>query len=232
MSLQDHLAILTHSSLAEATPNKKKAGNPLQFYALVAFPPAAGGDLAELAKGVAAGGSLSGVEVGIKTNGAVIPGITARATPIPGIPADWFIIRASTMFAPAVVARDGERLDQETQKAAIKAAFYPGRRVRVILEAFSWTYDKRPGVSFNLTGVMDAGDGERMNIGSEAGINDAFSKYADASAPDQTGKASNGQDNPFGNSVKAEEPKAETPKSDNPFQQPATGGGDANNPFK
>jgi len=229
MALQDHLAILTHSSLAEATPNKKKPGNPLQFYAKVAFPPEAGSDLLELVKSVAPGGNTTGLQMGVKPN-------ARTESPIPGIPDDWLVVRASTQFAPAVIARNGDRLDQETHKAAIKAAFYPGRRVRVILSAFAWTYDKKNGVSFNLTGVMDAGDGERMNIGTEAVVTNAFAQYADASAPDQTGKASSGQDNPFGNTVVAgtattaivADGTVGAPKTDNPFQQSGAG---ADNPF-
>lgn len=222
MSLDSHIAILTHSSLAEATPNKKKVGNPLQFYAKIAFPPEAGADLAQLAKDVAPGGSLSGVQVGVKTN-------AASDTPIPGIPGDWFIVRAATQYAPAVIARNGQRLDQETHKAAIKAAFYPGRRIRAILSAFTWTYDKKNGVSFNLVGVMDAGDGERMNIGTEAIVGNTFAQYADASAPDQTGKASNGQDNPFGNAAPATAAAEPASASNaNPFQQTTASAG---NPF-
>lgn len=225
MSLQDHLAILTHSSLAEATPNKKKAGNPLQFYAKVAFPPEAGNDLLELVKSVAPGGNTTGLQMSVKPN-------AKTESPIPGIPDDWLVVRASTQYAPAVIARNGERLDQETHKAAIKAAFYPGRRVRVLLSAFAWTYDKKNGVSFNLSGIMDAGDGERMNIGSEAAVHNAFSQYADASAPDQTGKASNGQDNPFGNAptgtAAVNNGALVQDANANPFQQPAAVTG---NPF-
>lgn len=223
MSLQDHIAILTHSSLGEATPNKKKAGNPLQFYAKILFPPAAGNELAELAKSIAPGGSLTGVQVGVKTN-------AQSDSPVPGIPGDWFVVRASTQFAPDVRDRAGQPMPQETHKAQIKAAFYPGRRIRAILSPFAWTYDKKNGISFNLTAIMDAGDGERLNIGTEAMVTNAFAQYADASATDQTGKASDGNPNPFGNAAPAAEtPAVQADPNANPFQQGAATG--AANPF-
>jgi hypothetical protein len=223
MALQDHVATLLHSSLAEARKSKKldkKTGQPrFEFYAKIAFPPAAGGDIMALVHETAPGTPANRVQV--KPN-------AKWDTPVLGIPDDWLVLRAATQFAPDVYARNGKQLVQDKAAQTIKESFYPGRQVRALLSAFAWNYDGKAGVSFNLVGVMDAGDGTRMSIGTEGAAAEAFGKYADESAPDQTGT------NPFGNaptnaqnSTPAAGSSAPTGDGGNPFQQAAGNG----NPF-
>lgn len=213
MAITDHVAILTHAALAEAVPNNKKPGKPLQFYALVAFPPAAGNDLADLAKQVAPGGNLAGLSINVKPN-------NKQSKPIPGVPDDWLVVRAASQFAPYIADAHGKQMTQDADGARIRATFYAGKKVRVALTAFAWNYDGKPGVSYNLSGVMEAGDGERLAIGSGVTAS-AFEKYVDKSAP-----AEAAQGNPFGGST-----PAAAPTGDNPFAQAASSGAGAANPF-
>lgn len=188
MALTDHIAILTHAALAEPVVNKKKASKPSEFYALIAFPPAAGNDLADLAKQVAPGGNLAGLSMNVKPN-------SKQGKPIPGVPDDWFIVRAATQFAPYIADAHGKQMDQSTDAAAIRTKFYAGKKIRAALTAFAWNYDGKPGVSYNLAGVMEAGDGERLAIGNSAPA--AFEKYADKSAPTTAPAPAAIGDNPF-----------------------------------
>lgn len=213
--ITDHIAILTHAALAEAVPNNKKPGKPLQYYALLAFPPAAGNDLADLARGVAPGGNLTGLSINVKPN-------SQQTKPLPGIPGDWLVVRAASQFPPYVADAHGTQLTQDADGARIRSMFYAGKKVRAALTAFAWNYDGKPGVSYNLAGVMEAGDGERLAIGSGVTAS-AFEKYADKSAP-ATGAAGN----PFGGAPAADSKPALT--GDNPFAQSGTGTG-ATNPF-
>lgn len=175
MALTDHVAILAHSSLDVPRVNRLNPQKPASFYAQIAFPPAAAGDLQALAAAVAPGGNLAGIEVGVKTNGQL-------AKPLPGIPSDWFVVRSSTQFAPYVADGAGNQLDQSNpaSHATIKTQFYAGRKVRAALSAFAWTYPAtgRRGISFNLQGVMASDEGERLNIGAGVMVN-AFQQYAD-----------------------------------------------------
>jgi|SRR5579859_660856 len=169
MSITDHIAILTHHALAQAQPNRKKAGKPLQFYSVLAFPPAAAGDLQALSAAVAPGGSLTGLKVGVRRNQQL-------DKPIPGVPGDWFIIRASTQFPPYLADEGGNQLSQDTQQAAIRVKFYAGKKVRAAISAFYWP-NEGGGISFDLSGVMAVSDGERLNIGNTAA--NAFASYVD-----------------------------------------------------
>lgn len=215
MALTDHIAILTHAALAEPVVNKKKASKPSEFYALIAFPPAAGNDLADLAKQVAPGGNLAGLSMNVKPN-------SKQSKPIPGVPDDWFIVRAATQFAPYIADAHGRQMDQSTDAAAIRTKFYAGKKIRAALTAFAWNYDGKPGVSYNLSGVMEAGDGERLAIGNSAGA--AFEKYADKSEP--AAAPAPAASNPF--NTGGSNPAA---TGDNPFAQTGTGTGAAANPF-
>ena len=212
--ITDHIAILTHAALAEAVPNNKKAGKPLQYYALLAFPPAAGNDLADLARGVAPGGNLAGLSINVKPN-------SQQTKPLPGIPGDWLVVRAASPFPPYIADAHGIQLTQDADGGRIRAMFYAGKKVRAALTAFAWNYDGKPGASYNLAGVMEAGDGERLAIGS--GVTAiAFEKYADKSAP-----AAAAAGNPFSGTPAADSKPA--PTGDNPFAQ--SGAGTAANPF-
>lgn len=225
MALTDHIAILTHHALAQATPNQKKAGKPLEFYGLIAFPPAAQNDLAAVASSVTNGAPLANFEIGISTN-------AQAKKPIVGIPGDWFVVRAATQFAPYIADAAGNQLDQSNPAhvAQIRSTFFAGKKVRAALTAFSWIYDGRHGISFNLSGVMDAGeDSSRLAIGNGEMLN-AFQKHANPNAVTTTvntvpGAAAAG--NPFGGQQQAQQTAAPA-ASANPFAQPAQ---TASNPF-
>lgn len=228
MALTDHIAILTHHSLATATPNKMKAGNPLEFYGLIAFPPAAANDLAAIAQSVTNGAPLSNFEIGISTN-------AQAKKPIAGIPGDWFVVRAATQFAPYVADATGAQLDQSDpmHQQSIRSAFYAGKKVRAALSAFPWHYKGKNGISFNLSGVMDAGEqSERLAIGNGEVVN-AFQKYANPNAAPAVVPGVNAQEvnsapagNPFG-AQPAQVSQAAPAANANPFAQSTTAG----NPF-
>lgn len=230
MSLDQHVAILTHHSLAAATPNKLKAGNPLEFYGLIAFPPAAINDLGAIALAASKGAPLANFEIGISTN-------AQSKKPIPGIPGDWYVVRASTQFAPYVADAAGNQLEQgdPAGQQAIRSTFYAGKKVRVMLSAYQWHFKGKDGISFNLSGVMDAGEqGERLAIGNGEVVN-AFAKHANPNAapaagpfaqPQQEQAAPTAQGNPFG----AQPTQAAAPTAGaNPFAQSAPAA--AGNPF-
>ena len=221
MAITDHIAILTHHALAQAQPNRKKAGNPLQFYAVLAFPPTAADDLQALAVSVAPGGSLrslNGLSVGVRRNQQL-------AKPIPGVPADWFIIRAATQFPPYLADEGGNQLSQDTQQADIRVKFYAGKKVRAALSAYYWP-NEGGGISFNLNGVMSVSDGERLNIGNTAAS--AFAGYVDpnvaAAAPAQA-------TSPFGGGSASNGYTAQASASADPFQQAAKPAAATANPF-
>lgn len=237
MALTDHVAILAHASLDVPRVNRLNPDKPAAFYAQIAFPPAAGPDLQALAAAVAPGGNFAGLEVGVKTNGQL-------AKPLPGIPADWFVVRSSTQFAPYVADGAGNHLDQgnPANHATIKTQFYAGKKVRAALSAFAWTFAQtgRRGISFNLQGVMASDDGERLNIGQGVVVN-AFQQYADpskaasvtpvpgANAQTQTQGPSG---NPFANTGGQPAQQANAgaaAQSGNPFAQQASGA--QGNPF-
>ena len=118
-NLLDHVAILTHSALAAPQGNKLKAAKPMEYYAVLAYPPEAMPALLELAtQGAQAFGGLHpDVQHGIKTN-------AQSKKPIPGVPGDWFLIRAATQYAPYVADASGKQLEQADPiaQSAIKAA--------------------------------------------------------------------------------------------------------------
>lgn len=231
MSLDNHIAVLTQSSLAVAVANKKKPTKPNEFYAVFAFPPAAAADLQAICQQVIGPASLSQFEVGIQTNAQ------KGAKAVPGIPGDWFIVRAATQYAPYIAAADGSQLDQSNPVHAqiIKTAFYAGRKVRAALSAYTWIYDGRHGISFNIEGVMDAAEeGERLNIGQGKTVN-AFAAHAKPGAVTgnvaamnanaETRPANNG--NPFAVAGNAQSAAAPAAQGGNPFAQAAG----SNNPF-
>lgn len=183
MTITDHVAILTYSALAQAVPNQKKAGKPLHYFAVVAFPPSAQSDIAAVLTAVAPGGQLAGLDIRVPRN-------SQTSKPIPGVPGDWFVIRTASQFPPYLADESGKQLSQDTEQAAIRTKFYPGKRVRVAMSAYLWSYQGTNGLSFNLNGVMAVADnGERLAIGNTA-AND-FAAYADPAA------AAAGQTNPF-----------------------------------
>ena len=240
MSLEQHVAILAHSSLDMPRVNRLNPQKPAAFYAQLCFPPEAGADLQALAAAVAPGGNFDGLEIGVKMNSAL-------TKPVPGVPGNWFVVRSSTQFAPYVADGAGNQLDQgnPNNHTMIRQTFYAGKRVRVALSAFPWTHAPtgRRGISFNLTGIMASDDGERLNIGANKTIN-AFAAYADPSkaAHAQTMPGTSAQAvpqgpaaNPFGAQqapaqASQQAPAAQPAQSANPFAQQAPAAQSAN-PF-
>jgi len=214
MAITDHVAILTHHALAQAQPNRKKAGSPLQFYAVVAFPPTAADDIQGVLKAVAPGGALQGLKISVRRNQQL-------EKPVPGVPADWFVIRAATQFPPYLADESGKQLDQATQAGDIRVKFYAGKRVRVALSAYYWP-NEGGGLSFNLNGVMAVSDGERLSIGNTAA--NAFAAYAETPA------LAAGTANPFGGSAQTVQTvQTATQTGADPFHQAAKPAGA--NPF-
>lgn len=228
-NLLDHVAILTHSALAVPQQNKLKAAKPMEYYAVLAFPPTAAGALMALCiEGAHAFGGLKpDVQHGIKTN-------AQSKKPIAGIPDDWLLIRAATQYAPYVADATGAQLEQANPnaQAAIKAGFYAGKRVRAALAPFHWTHATGGrGVSYNLNGIMAAADGERLNIGTGV-VASAFQQYADPNASASQAPGANAAvvaqgsgANPFAQQA-AQTQTAAPAVSANPFAQTAVG-----NPF-
>ena len=217
MAITDHIAILTHHALAAAQPNKKKQGR-MEFYVLAAFPPTAIGDLGALVQAVYPGANISQISVNLKTN-------AQQAKPIPGVPSDWYIVRAATQFAPYLADETGKQIIDPN---VVRAAFFAGMKVRVSLSAFSWTQDGVPGASFNVNGVMLAGQGERLAIGNGATAN-AFAGYANPNATPAAVPGQNAQTvatpntgNPFGGAQQVQ--AAQHAQSANPFNQSAPAG--------
>lgn len=214
-NLIDHVAILTSSALAVAQVNKLKPQRGPEFYAVIAFPPAAGQALHELCKiaGANAFGGL-GTDVSIR----VAPNASTKK-PIVGIPADWLIVRASTQYAPYVADLAGKQLLQDNAEhaAQIRQQFYAGKRVRAALSAYGWTHPQSgKGISFNIDGIMAVEDGERLAIGNGAMVN-AFEKFAQAGAPAAAGAA-----NPFAGAAPAVAPAPAPAANANPFAQAGT----------
>lgn len=227
MSLMDHVAIITHNSLAAATVNKLNPQKPPEFFALIAFPPAAVGELQAIAQQAAGATSLDKFQIGIQTNGQKADG------KLPGIPDDWFVVRAATQYAPYVCDATGKQLEQTNadHAAAIKATFYAGKRVRAALSAYAWNFKGKNGISFNLAGVMDAGEqSERMNIGVGVVAN-AFAGYAipnaaPAAVPGQNAQtvATSNTGNPFNQGGQQQTQSAQPAQSANPFSQSTSAG--------
>lgn len=235
MSLDNHIAIITHSSLAAAVTNKLNPTKPAEFFAQLAFPPEAGGELQTLCLIAACGQPLTNFQIGVTTNEA------KGQKQLPGVPGNYLVVRAATQYAPYIAAADGSQLDQANPQHAqvIKTAFYAGRKVRAALSAYAWNFGGKQGISFNLNGVMDAGEeGERLNIGQGATVN-AFAAHAKPGAVTgnvaamnanaETRPANNA--NPFaaaGGNVQPAAAPAASVQGANPFAQAAPAGA---NPF-
>lgn len=226
--LTDHVAILTQSSLAEATPNKKKPGSPLQFYGLFAFPPEASNDLfaALQAKSVEKNHPIvNGVTpVGVARNDSRKNEKGQPIAPLPGVPGDWLVVRASTQYAPDLFDEAAQPIVRDAANlSAIRSRFYAGKRVRVQLNPYHWT-TSGGGFSWNVTAVMDAGVGGDRITGMGGGADvDAFRKHATSAPVNQSAAPTAPTANPF------DAPQQTTPPAQqaNPFAQ-ATG---TANPF-
>jgi len=210
--ITDHVAILLGHSLDVARLNKKKTRS--DFYAQVAVPPSAAPAIAELVAAVYPGVALSAIEVNFSTN-------AQQAKPFPGVPADWFVFRMASQFAPELYEADGAtRIDHTTARSK----FFAGMKVRVSTSAWGWKNEfGKSGASFNLLGLMDAGQGgERLSIGNGANNSAAaFATHANPNAvpsnPTPAGTpAPAGNINPFAQAAPADDA--------NPFAQAARAG--------
>lgn len=219
MAITDHVAILLGHSLDVARLNKKKTR--ADFYAQFAFPPAAINDLAALVTEIYPGVPLASLEVNLQTN-------AQQSKPFVGVPADWYILRAASQFAPELYAADGVTV---IPTAEARQRFFAGMRVRLHTSAWGWKNEfGKSGASFNLLGVMDAGvGGERLAIGGGGQSAAAFASHANPNAQSSvaavTGAPAGG--NPFGGQQQAQQTAAPA-ASANPFAQPAQ---TASNPF-
>ncbi|QMV32632.1 hypothetical protein 2B_00059 [Ralstonia phage Bakoly] len=209
------VCIITSSSLDEAKKNKLNPAREATFFANFAFPPEA----APVLKAVLDAGLMQkfkmippGVDYRIKTN-------AQSSKPIAGIPADWFVVRAQTQYAPYLADPTGARIDQPEGRKV----FYPGKKVRAALTAYGWTAPGTgaPGASFNLNGVMAVEDAPRLNIGQGAVAN-AFQQHAQPAAEAQAPA------NPFANGAMQAQQQAGVTQAApaanaNPFMQQAGG---------
>ncbi|WHB31186.1 hypothetical protein [Xanthomonas phage NEB7] len=165
MSIPDHTAILLYSALAAPEKNKLKADDaPLEYYAVVAFPPEAQSDLVSAMTAVSESGQLAGHELAPKLN-------SSMAKPTPGIPDNWLIARMSSQYAPELYLDSGEALAATPLNTTrIKTEFFSGQHVRVNANAYSWFHKKtnRRGISLGLLGLMSVGGGERRAGGNDS----------------------------------------------------------------
>jgi len=74
-------------------------------------------------------------------------------------------VQASTQFPVGIV-------DQKRQPILDEEEFYAGVIARAQISAYSWTYQKRKGISFNLMNVQKLAEGERL--GSSKSAEDVF----------------------------------------------------------
>ena len=213
MALTNHVGILLGHSFDVARLNKKRTRS--DFYAQFAFPPAALNDLAALVGAIYPGVPLNTLEVNILPN-------AQQSKPFPGVPADWYVVRCASQFAPELYGADGALIPT----AEARSRFFAGMKVRLHSSAWSWKNEfGKSGASFNLLGVMDAGQGgERLAIGN--GANDSAAAFGGHANPNAQSVQTQGTaqptntGNPFGGAQV---------QSANPFaQQQASNSG---NPF-
>lgn len=211
MSIVDHVAIFLHGSLDQARESQAKKGK-FEFYGRFAFPPAAQDDLMAAIAAVAPNGIIAGLQLAPKLHSSL-----PAAKQFAGIPLDWFIVRMSSGpdYPPELFAVDGTKLAAlPINGTQIRADFYAGQRVRVNTYAFYYPPKGggSAGVSFNLSGVMAVGGGERMPGGNSAEPSEsAFAAYRSGAQP------SAAQDAP------ALQQSGATPAAANPFQVGSAG---------
>lgn len=178
MALTDHVAIFARGALAAAVPNKKKPGAPVQFYSELAFPPSAFPDINAMLQQCA---QERGVAIQPHMKMGVVPN-GQKAKPLPGIPADWLVLRASSQFPPELYDATATIIDRAAAgvENAIRGAFFSGKRVRAQVSPWFWPQEGG-GFSWNLHAVMDAGEGGERIVGLGGGADpSAFQKHAKA----------------------------------------------------
>ena len=221
-TLADFEGILLSSSLTEARASKSNP-NKIEFYAAVAYPAEAGAALAELAKTVAPNGSLAGLRMTVEPN-------IRKAKPFAGIPDDALIMRLTSGpdYPPALFTSEGMRIPAGAAGAPMaREQLYAGQKVRVNGYPYFWNHTASGGrgISWNLSGVMAIGGGERR--GNQGESNEAaFGRYGTIhdAPPAQTDAQASG----FG-SAPAPAP-APAPAAADPFNQGTAGAANAN-PF-
>ena len=177
MSITNHVGTLLYSALAKPQPNKTNPAK-IEFFATVAFPPSAGADLAAAMTAVTPNGTLAGQRLTVEAN-------VKKAKPHAGIPDDWLIVRFTSGpdYAPELFTQTGDRiLANPVNSTEIASRFYAGQQVRVNGYPFHWkhTGSGSQGVSWNLSGLMEVGGGERRAGGNDS--ESAFAAYVDPNA--------------------------------------------------
>lgn len=221
MAITDHIALFARGALASPVPNKKKPGAPLQHYAEIALPPAAFQDLNEMLQACA---TANNVRILPTMKMGVVPN-SQKGKPLPGIPGDWLILRASSQYAPECYDSMAALIDRTDPAAAgkIRAHFYSGKRVRIQVLPWFWT-NEGGGFSWNLHAVMDAGEGGDRIPGLSAGANpEAFAKHAktSAGAPAAASQPPAAPPAVTNAPAAAANPFAQGAAAANPFAQPA-----------
>lgn len=214
--LTDHIAILTQSAIATPAPNRKKPQAPHQFFALLAFPPAAFPDIKAQLEACAAANNVglrAGQKMGVILN-------SQKQPPLPGIPAEWWVLRAATQFAPEAYDLTARPVDRNAPDAVqrLRGMFYPGKRVRAQVTPYYWP-NEGGGFSWNLNAIMDAGEGGDRIQGIGGGADPtAFQKHAKPVAAAVNSGA--GAADPFVAAQAAQPAQAATQSAD-PFAQAA-----------
>lgn len=177
MSITDHVAIFLMGALDQPKAGKAKPNSPT-YWGQFAFPPSAKDDLLAACVAAAPNGSLNGLNLPVKTHSKF-----AADKKFPGIPDDWYIARMATGpdYPPELFLADGRKINAlPINGGEIRGDFYSGQRVRVNTYAFHYPPKNggSAGVSFNLSGVMSEGGGERRPGGNGGESSEsAFAKY-------------------------------------------------------
>lgn len=177
MSIADHIAIYLMGSLDQPKAGKAKPDRP-EYWGQFAFPPEAAGDLMAACTAAAPNGSTNGLQLAPKLHGKLAPD-----KKFPGIPDDWLIVRMGTGpdYPPDLFLVNGQKISAlPINGGAIRTDFYSGQKVRVNTYGYYYppTGGGSAGISFNLSGLMAVGGGERRSAG-EGGepSESAFAKY-------------------------------------------------------
>ncbi len=228
MALTDHIGTLVAGSFDRPQINKLKPNAPAQYYAVVAFDPSVGPDLAAAMAEKAPGGNWQGLQHSIKPNKQL-------PKPYAGIPDDAIIVRFSTQYPVEIYDLHGQLVPASADNSAhIRAELYTGQRVRINGAPYAWNFQGKSGLSWNLYGVMAVGGGERR-----AAAGGSFDKYlpaqqagVDQQAAGAAMAAAVSNTNPFGQQQASAPAQQAAPANNaNPFQQSAPAGGVSTNPF-
>lgn len=211
MAVADHVAILLAGAFDAPKKNKlKPADKPPEYYAVAAFEPSAGADLAAAMAAIAPGGNLGAVSHSVKENAKL-------SKPYAGIPDNALVVRFASQYAPEIYDEAGQLVTADSAHAGhIRSQLYAGQRVRLNGSPYAWNFQGKAGISWNLYGVMAVGGGDRR-----ATASDAFSKYLPQR--DETASSTPAATAAFGAA-----PGAAPANGGNPFQQST---GAAANPF-